>query len=69
MNSIAQLITDLVEAYAEERDARRGYDGGSWGYHGHRLISARAEAETALIDGLNELIDQRIAEALEARKS
>ena len=63
MNNIAQLITDLVEAYAAERDARSGYDGGSWGYHGHSLISARHEAEKALIDGLNELIDARIAEA------
>lgn len=66
MNDIAQLITDLVEAYAAERDARSSYDGGSWGYHGHGLITARHSAEKALIDGLNEIIDARIAQARKA---
>lgn len=57
------LVYRLRELLREEDEcerAREGYDGGSWGYHGHSFIEAVCNAESRFETAFNDLVDARI---------
>lgn len=61
---LAWELQQLLRAMGEERAAREGYDGGSWGYHGHYLIDAVQKAERSFEEAFNKAVDERVALAL-----
>lgn len=65
--NLVWALQQLLRAEAEEREARDGYEGGSWGYHGHSFITASADAATKFEAELNAVIDARVAAALANR--
>lgn len=60
MTTLTDALRELIRAEDEERKAREGYEGGSWGYHGQSFYLARCKAEERFEAALNEVIDARI---------
>lgn len=60
MTNLAQAITALLEAQQAHDKGHDGYEGGSWGYHGHYLIEAVRQAEDRVTELLTQAIDERI---------
>jgi hypothetical protein len=63
LNALARVI-DATNEHDKARDAHKGY---SWDYYGAALIHERNKARADLAERLNAYIDQRIADALDAR--
>jgi hypothetical protein len=62
--TLTETMGEVLRAKHEHDVARDGYDGGSWGYHGHNFIMAVDRAEREFARALDEYVDGRIAAAL-----
>lgn len=67
MSDLSYYIAQALEARLAEEKARAGYEGGSWGWHGHSYIEAVRKADEALDRNIVNLIDERIRAALAER--
>jgi hypothetical protein len=63
--SIASAISELLAAKSAHDAAQNGYDGGSWGYHGHYYITRLDSAEKDLNREIDEAIQDGISKAIQ----
>ncbi len=62
-------LTRLMDASKEHEDARDGYEGRSWDYHGAGLIYEVQKAQEDFVDRLQEIIDARVTELMAAAQT
>lgn len=63
---IAEYIQEAIDAAIECEKAREGYEGGSWGYHGHMFITRKHDAADKLESALEQLVIDTVMEMRES---